>query len=373
MKKLAVGLLMFASSVFQGCNQESIGLKNPASQVVLTKVSVKLQVGEFLYENIEASLLVKGFDIDNNQKWSANFLYSGPNDNAIAIPNNYDHYIISFEKWGVSDNQVISADELFKSRADGESPVTYSLAARASFVKRPVYTVDYAQTSANDFPIQSKTEYTYDNEGKIALIKSYDYSLETSAYIASQYTNFSYTENKLSKLTKFTAADNKIISEDNYLYGVNGNLVQITEKNFNTGSTGVMDLTLDATLTKSKAAYSFSTGSGFDYHFDYALKNIVSERTVVGDELCNQGTFAYDRNINPLKHLGFIAFTFDNYSINNRLTENVVFSGCSYPTLIPESYSYKYDDDGYPTEKTTHYKGRNEVTVTRFHYQIFPQ
>ena len=372
MKKSVVLLFTLISIALQNCSQEGIRPES-SNQTIPIKVAVKLKVGEFLYENIETTITVKGFDASNIEKWSANVSYAGPSENVIPLSNGFDHYTISIEKWGVSDSKTITAKQLSDSRADGQSPVTFGLGGTVTFIKKPVITIDYAQTSATDYPVQTKTEYTYASNGNLERITSYSYSPETSSYTATQYSTFSFVENRVSKLRQYTAADDKLILEDNYKYGVNGDLLQINETNYNSSLIGTMDLTFDVTLAKSKADYSYSNGSGFDYRFSYGLKNIVSDMTINGGQTCNQGTYAYDRNINPFKHLGYVSFVLDNYSINNRLTEDVVFSGCSFPTLVPESYTYKYDDSGYPTEKTTHYKGRNEVTVTKYYYQVFPQ
>ncbi len=48
-----------------------------------------------------------------------------------------------------------------------------------------------------------------------------------------------------------------------------------------------------------------------------------------------------------------------NLSFNNKLTENVNYVNCAFPSLIPESFEYEYNAEGYPTVATTTYKTGN--------------
>ena len=64
--------------------------------------------------------------------------------------------------------------------------------------------------------------------------------------------------------------------------------------------------------------------------------------------------------------LGYKDFSVQNWSVNNRLTDHVNYSACSFPTLIPVSYEYTYDQDGYPVAKVTSYKS-GDGSVSRYH------
>jgi hypothetical protein len=164
------------------------------------------------------------------------------------------------------------------------------------------------------------------------------------------------------------------MSEDTYEYGVNDNILKITEANYSAALTSTMSLSAVPSTEKIKASYSYSNGSSFDYEFTYTYKNLVSDKTTKGVELCNNGTYTYDRNINPLTHLGYVSYLVsDSYSVNNRLTENVAYVSCGFPSLVPTTYSYKYDELGYPTEKITHYNGTTQITAIKYYYQTFPQ
>ncbi|GHN00783.1 hypothetical protein WSM22_22720 [Cytophagales bacterium WSM2-2] len=355
------------------------GFKVVDATVTKLKVNVKLLVGEFLYENIDTYIVAKGFDVNNNEKWSKEFAFSGPNENILEIVSGFHHYTISTQKWGVNDSQNLSAKQLSDDRADGPLPVTYVLGGKVRIVKKPVIVFEYSEGPNNTMPIHSRTEYEYNSFGKVERITFYEnYSNDSTSRIPSRYQVFTYLgpNGNLAKVTTYYAysqPEYKAI-EDTYEYGVDGNVLRITEANYAAAVTGIMSLSYDPTYTHATAAYRYSNGRGFDYEFNYLFKDIVSDKTTQGSELCNHADYTFDRNINPFKHLGYTSYLlFNDYSVNNRLTENPEYVGCAFPQLIPESYSYKYDNMGYPTEKITHYRGKTQVTATKYYYQEFPQ
>ncbi|HEY5750375.1 MAG TPA: hypothetical protein VIU12_30125, partial [Chryseolinea sp.] len=101
--------------------------------------------------------------------------------------------------------------------------------------------------------------------------------------------------------------------------------------------------------------YSYSNGRAFSYAFDVSYKNIVSDKTTQG-QICNTGNYAYDKNINPFRHLGYMDFNFENWPANNKVTEDVHYLACGFPSIIPVSHVCTYDSDGYPLTKITTYK-----------------
>lgn len=374
-KKFTLSALLIGGAIFNSCQYENISPAkgDTAPQTINLKTNVKLQVGEFLYEDIETPIQIKGFDANNNLKWSDTVSYVGPNDNLLPLLSGFDHYTISFEKWGVTDSQTITATQLSDERADGTAPVTHGLGGKVPYIRKPILTFSY-WGDLNHPAVQSRTEYTYTNTGNVQRITFYEnYTNDSTAALPTRYQTFEYSTSsgKLSKLTTYWANGTKM-SEDTYEYGVNGTLLTITEANYSAALTSTMNLSVDASNEKLKASYYYSNGRGFDYEFTYTYKNLVTDKTTQGVELCNNGSYTYDRNINPLKHLGYVSYLVaDSYSVNNRLTEDVSYVSCAFPSLVPTSYSYKYDDLGYPTEKITHYKGTTQITATKYYYQTF--
>lgn len=376
-RKLIGAAIVVALSLFSSCRYEDSSPNNGhvAPQMIKMKVDVKLQVGEFLYENIETPIDITGFDDANNVKWSNTFSFVGPTD-TLQVLSGFDHYTISIDKWGVTDNQTITAKQLYDGRADGPATVTYGLGGKVPYIRKPIFTLQY-WGGPTDMKVQSRTEYSYNPSGTVRRITYYEnYTNDSTAAIPSRYQTFEYESgtDRLTKLTTYYQENNFKASEDNYEYGVDGNLLKITESNYAAALTSAMNLSVDASAQKIKASYSYSNGRGFDYEFTYNYKNLVSDKTTQGSETCNNGAYTYDRNINPFKHLGYVPYLVsDTYSINNRITENIDYIACGFPVLVPTSHSYKYDDLGYPTEKITKYKDTTLTSAEKYYYVTFGQ
>jgi hypothetical protein len=109
--------------------------------------------------------------------------------------------------------------------------------------------------------------------------------------------------------------------------------------------------------------YSLSNGNSFSYAFNTLYKNIVNDETTQAGQTCNQGSYLYDKNVNPFRHLGYMDFYLLYWSINNKVAEQVDYLACGFPVLMPLFHYYSYDQDGYPIEKITKYKpGANQNT-----------
>ena len=372
MKKQVAAFGLLCSLLLSACHQGDETTPQIASgETINLNVMVKLQVGKYLYENNEAIIVAKGFDAGNNEVWSKEYLFVGPDANMLPIVSGFDHYNISFQKWGVTDSQSFTGEQLRNDRADGDHPVTYGLAGVVPFIKKPII----AHTYSTDvkFPIESRTEYTYSDNGQVKRISYFnDFSSDSASNAPSRYDLFTYDNNgNLSKLTSYDVRTNTTTTEDTYQYGIDNDVVRITEANYSAALTATLDLTVDTQAQQTTAIYQYSNGRGIQYRFKSSWKNLVSSSESNGEELCNTGAFTYDRNINPFRHLDYTSFYLSNNSINNTLTEDVDFIGCAFPTLIPLSYEYKYDDMGYPTEKITHYKNITATSVTKYTYQEF--
>ena len=118
-----------------------------------------------------------------------------------------------------------------------------------------------------------------------------------------------------------------------------------------------------------KSRILFSNGGSFEYEFHMSDGNVVTDKTTRGSQVCSDGQYTYDDHINPFKNLGYTDYLLTNLSANNKLSEDINHINCSFPSFIPESYSYEYDDRGYPTLITTFYKSGS--TVTRSQMEIF--
>jgi hypothetical protein len=274
-------------------------------------------------------------------------------------------------KWEMYDKQELTGQDLWKSRADGPMPVTYVLGGSAP-AKKLKHTIEEREVSAGNgdtyMMIDSKTEYEYNADGKLKKTTGYSYSSVTGKFELSGYTTtFAYQGGKVSKVSNYF--NSELLKEYEYFYITDGKVDRITEKA--SGFSSQVNVVYNLNDKTVKASYAYSSALGFEYEFFYNWKNIITDKTTRGSELCNEGSYTYDKNINPLRHLGYLDYGFVNYSINNKLKENVKYLACAFPTLISDHYEYEYNAEGYPVVSTTFYKGSGgkfHKTITFYEY-----
>jgi hypothetical protein len=353
--------LLLVAAIVSSCHYENTVLpEKPGTssgpEAVWIKSNVKISIGGVLYENLDALIRVKGYDAGNQERWSQDYHFTGPADNVWSVKNGYDHYSMELvNKWGINDIQSgITATQLWDGRADGPLPVTYVLGGSKLAKKLSMYTVSrqVASSPAISFEPESRVKFVYDNNGQLQSIHYETYNSQTQKFEEMSVDTFTYSGDAVSSIVNTLEGD--LYTESHYEYGTQTIIRQKLYYNNN----------LEWTLTSSRnedhnsvhALYSLSNGNSFTYDFDFSFKNLTKDLTTQSGEVCNEGTYNYDKNINPFRHLGYLDFNFRNWSANNRLTENVIYKACGFPTVLPFSYEYVYDDDGYPVQKITNYK-----------------
>lgn len=337
--------------------------------IIPVSVDVKYKIGELLYENLDANVTVRGYSESEALEWSQVFEYKGGSPNVLEIPGKYHHYKFSVEKWGHTDEQPFSILQLNELRANGPSPGVLVLGGEIA-AKKLKEVVSYLSDGEVETPV-NRTIYFYDETGRLTRRDRKTYNAELQDFTLSEYTTFAYENNRVKTLRKYdaTVADPVELKElTTYEYNTAGNISRMILENYGAGITTTADLAYGyspaGTVT---VTYSNSNGTGLTYQITLQDKNIISETVTTGGSLCQDADFTYDKNINPYRHLGFVDIFFSDYSANNRLTEAVEYK-CSYPSMIPESYDYEYDEKGYPIESVTHLKGGGNIRQT-FEYK----
>ncbi|HEY0654169.1 MAG TPA: hypothetical protein VGD65_13615 [Chryseosolibacter sp.] len=351
----------------------SFGFDVVQPEKLAVSVKVELTVGDIAYLDVDTKVTVAGFNASNQQQWIQDYAYVGPTANQLEVKKGFHHYEFSINHWGIVDKQIISGEHLIDG-ASGEVPVTYVLGGarqpkKLSHFINYIERADPAEWGKTYLAPQSKIEYEYRVDGKPSKMKVYGFVDSLNTFVEQRYFVFQYAGTKLSKLTGFHVGHVAPYIEDFYTYLDNGNVSKIQEVNYAGGITAEVNVTYSYTDRLISAAYTFSNGTSFEYEFNYTYKNISKDKTTRFGGLCSTGTYTYDKNINPLAHLGYMDFTFRNYSVNNKIGENVNYVGCAFPTYIPESFQYKYDGEGFPLEQKTIYKSTTFVMVTKYFYQ----
>jgi hypothetical protein len=336
--------------------------------LVLINTRVVIEVGGIVYENLDARLTVKGFNAENSIQWTKDFDFVGPSS-ILEIKNGFHHYSIELvNKWGINDLQSgISAVAIWEGRADGPLPVTYVLGGSKNAKKLSRY-VTFREVNVSGIgkvnQPESRVSYTYAG-GRLQYIHRDIYNSQTSQFEESVVEAFTYSGDVVSLIQ--TTLNGKPQAKYEYEYGAE-NKITVTDVNSGIVSTQVIARVGDT--DHMKANYSFSNGNSFLYEFDVRFKNIVSDKTTKAGELCSQGSYTYDKSINPFNHLGYVDFNLQNWSASNVVTQNVEYKACSFPSLIPVSHSYTYDVDGYPLKKITTYKNGSGNSTLVGHGEI---
>jgi len=214
---------------------------------------------------------------------------------------------------------------------------------------------DSFQISTLDFEPKSRVVYQYDDNRKLEGYTFFGYNPDTGKFDEQRSFSLTYDANKVVKMEgKLVSATTPYVTYS-YEYSTDGSLSKITEVNSGTGlsSQAIFSYVTGSTV---KVDFSFSNGTSFEYEYTKEGGNILSDKTTRGQQLCSDGTYTYDQGPNPFQTLGYVDYTLTNISANNKLTENVNYVGCAFPTLVPESYTYTYLENGYPSTVTTHYK-----------------
>ncbi|HEU5291430.1 MAG TPA: hypothetical protein VFU05_12360 [Cyclobacteriaceae bacterium] len=218
-----------------------------------------------------------------------------------------------------------------------------------------------------DFTPQYKVTYQYDHD-KLIRYTFFGYSPDSKSFVKQRYFDFSYVDDRVDKIKGYQAGATTHYIEYTYQYLPDSRVLKISENNSGTGINSEANFSYNDTDEKVMVAYSFSNGGSFEYEFNYGTSNILSDKTTRGAQLCSDGVYTYDENKNPFSELGYVDYTLSNLSANNKLTEDVNYVGCAFPSLVPESYSYEYNNVGYPTKATTFYSS-GATSVKQFFYR----
>jgi len=229
------------------------------------------------------------------------------------------------------------------------------------------YYIESYELPGLGFIPQLKVAYQYES-GKLSKYTVFSYDPDLQSLVEQRHFDFSYVNDQVDKIKGYlTGVDNHYI-EYSYQYLPDSRVLKITENNLGAGINSEANFSYDDPNESVEVVYSFSTGGSFKYKFFYQSENILSDMTTQGAQLCNAGAYTYDHQNNPFKDLGYVDYQLNYLSANNKLTEEVSYVGCSFPSLVPEYYTYEYNDQGYPTVATTFFSS-GAKSEKKFFYQ----
>jgi hypothetical protein len=235
--------------------------------------------------------------------------------------------------------------------------------------------LDYYEESYDvnglDFVPEYRVQYSYDGSGSLERYTFFAYNPNTDKLEEQRHFRFTYEGGRVQKIEGYNNSSTDPYILYGYSYKPDGNVTKITEQNFDTGITGVASFAYQADTKTVKVTYGYSNGGSFEYEYIYDGGNILQDKTTRGSQLCSNGSYTYDHSINPFASLGYTDFVLLNVSANNKLSEDISYVGCGFPSFVPDSYTYEYNDRGYPTVATTIYKPADQLRKSekRFYYK----
>ena len=227
------------------------------------------------------------------------------------------------------------------------------------------YYIESFDVDGLGFDPQMKVTYEYDGDRKVTKYTVFTFNPNVGSLQELNNFVFFYVNNRVDQIKGYFANKDIPHVEYSYEYLDNGRVSKISEMNTAAGVNSEATFSYDAADNSVRVAYTFSNGGSFEYDFFTNGGNIVSDKTTKGSQLCSDGEYTYDQYINPFHILGYVDYSLTNFSTNNKLTEDVNYVACAFPSLVPESYTYEYNDGGYPTIVTTLYKSGSPSAKAR--------
>jgi hypothetical protein len=230
------------------------------------------------------------------------------------------------------------------------------------------YYIESFDLSGLGFEAQLKVTYEYNQDGRLEKYAVLSYNTDTHTMNELRYFVFAYSNQNVEHIKGYLSGASEPYVEYAYQYLPDSRIQNITENNYSAGINSTATFAY-AENNSVKVAYVFSNGGFFEYEFDFATGNILADKTTRGSQLCSTGQYTYDHFRNPFHDLGYVDYLLTGLSVNNKLTEDVEYVACSFPSLIPESYTYEYNDKGYPITVTTLY--RSDGSAARSKKEFF--
>jgi hypothetical protein len=227
------------------------------------------------------------------------------------------------------------------------------------------YYIESFDVDGLGFDPQMKVTYEYDNDGKVTKYRVFTFNPDVGSLQELNNFVFYYVNNRVDQIEGYFVNEDIPHVEYSYEYLADGRVSKISEKNTAAGVNSEAGFSYDPADNTVKVAYTFSNGGSFEYEFFSNGGNILTDKTTKGSQLCSDGEYTYDQHINPFNRLGYVDYSLTNFSANNKLTEDVNYVACAFPSLVPESYTYEYNEHGYPTIVTTLFKSGSPSTKAK--------
>jgi hypothetical protein len=224
----------------------------------------------------------------------------------------------------------------------------------------------YFEHAANDFRASDRTTFSYDINGRLVEKSYFTFDVIENEFVLFSVSTFTFSGNQLQKIVESVAGTSLIKTTTFQYSGEKLMEVYIDDE----VDTDVMIGYPEENVTE--VLYVHSNGRHFKYRFTSPGENIVSEQTFdESGQLSSEITNEFDSGKNPLNLLGYSDPFFSNFSVNNKTKTESAYYSSAFPTMVPTSYEYVYNDEKLPTQQLTRYKSYPNGQTVRHLKKVF--
>ena len=310
---------------------------------VTVRVKLKINAGQVVYDNLPGKLLIDAASNDGTHWIREVELTKGIN--SIRVPEQYSTFKFAVAKWNTTAQKIVSRSAL-------QENMLIALEGTRE-PKRLIKEESFIENSSG-FVADSRTEYFYNSNSRLAEIKNYQKSTTTSGLILTNVYKFIYTGNRLDSIKRYDGA-NASTGYTAFTYDF-GRIQTIVTKSYAQQTSAFIEYTGTGENEVISGDYSFHNGNTMNYKIFVANGNKISDEAQSSRGGSETGVYEYDDNINPKHQLGWDDLFFSNYSKNNLKEQQKNYTG-GFPENAPYKFEYVYDNHGYPSEVYISYKG----------------
>ena len=316
--------------------------QSDADPFIKVKLRAIMKIGEVIYDSLPASLTITTWNASGKMNTTYSSLKAGINE--VQVVKAAVKYEFRVSKWGTTDAITLS-------RPDIEEATVYILGGSREAKKLKSETI--LKQVGGAFIPESKTNYIYDAGGNLSRIEYWIKKADNSNLL-SMTDRLDYAGARVQKISRFNEENKQLLSQTSFSYDNQGKVIAISENQGGTETHARVEY-YHYERPEINMHFDFPGTNDMDYYTDYSGGNTVSTSTRRTNGDTEQGSYEYDFNINPYRHMNWPDLYLSHNSKNNMVLQRKQYYG-SYPTNEPYSFNYTYDGDGYPTSLIKNFK-----------------
>jgi hypothetical protein len=322
--------------------------QDPAGPVKI-KIRPLIKIGDIVYDSIPVQIIVQSWD--NNGFIGSKFISLKPGTNEITLERSVPRYKILLLKWGTTDQLELTQNDI-------QEGTLYTLGGSKE-AKKLQSEVELKLENGTYKPL-TKNSYIYDGQGRLAEIRYFQRKTDNTPFLAMTE---KITRNWSGKVTKRVSygTKNEVISQTDFTYNQQGRIAGIKEINSDNTTQADVEYFAGEGGTGISGNYSVNIKYSYSRHYYTMNYNMIFKGGNLTEDVATtshynyeKGMYNYDWAINPYIHMDLPDLFLSKSSKHNRNIQYKEYA-TQFPTNIPSKFEYTYDADGYPKELITTY------------------